>query len=34
MIMIDPNIDNGRPTIEGTPISAQTVLEFESGVNQ
>ncbi len=27
-IIIDPNINNGRPTIEGTRISAQTVLEF------
>jgi uncharacterized protein (DUF433 family) len=28
MTTIDPNIDNGRPSIEGTRISAQTVLEF------
>lgn len=27
-IIIDPNINNGRPTIEGTRISAKTVLEF------
>ena len=29
-IIIDPNICNGLPTIEGTRISAQTVLEFLS----
>lgn len=29
-IVIDPEICNGRPTIEGTRISAQTVLEFLS----
>jgi uncharacterized protein (DUF433 family) len=29
-IIIDPNICNGRPTIEGTRITAQTVLEFLS----
>jgi uncharacterized protein (DUF433 family) len=28
MINVDPNIDNSRPTIEGAPFSAQTVLEF------
>jgi uncharacterized protein (DUF433 family) len=27
-IVIDPAINNGRPTIQGTRISAQTVLEF------
>ncbi len=27
-IIIDPNINNGRPTIQGTHITAQTVLEF------
>ena len=27
-IVIDPNINNGRPTIQGTRITAQTVLEF------
>ncbi len=29
-IIIDSNICNGLPTIEGTRISAQTVLEFLS----
>ena len=29
-IIIDPDICNGRPTIEGTRIAAQTVLEFLS----
>jgi uncharacterized protein (DUF433 family) len=29
-IIIDPNICNGLPTIEGTRITAQTVLEFLS----
>lgn len=29
-IVIDPNICNGLPIIEGTRISAQTVLEFLS----
>jgi uncharacterized protein (DUF433 family) len=29
-IIIDPNICNGLPTIEGTRIAAQTVLEFLS----
>ncbi len=27
-IVIDPEICNGRPTIRGTRITAQTVLEF------
>ena len=27
-IVIDPRICNGRPTIRGTRITAQTVLEF------
>ncbi|TSA82137.1 DUF433 domain-containing protein [Deinococcus detaillensis] len=27
-IVIDPNICNGRPTVSGTRITAQTVLEF------
>ncbi len=27
-VMIDPSINNGRPTIRGTRITAQTVLEF------
>ena len=27
-IVIDPHICNGRPTIRGTRITAQTVLEF------
>lgn len=27
-IVIDPNICNGRPTVRGTRITAQTVLEF------
>ena len=27
-IIIDPDICNGRPTIEGTRITVQTVLEF------
>lgn len=27
-IVIDPNVCNGRPTIRGTRITAQTVLEF------
>jgi uncharacterized protein (DUF433 family) len=27
-IVIDPNICNGKPIIEGTRITAQTVLEF------
>jgi len=27
-IVIDPEICNGRPTIAGTRITAQTVLEF------
>lgn len=26
--MIDPEICNGRPTVRGTRITAQTVLEF------
>jgi uncharacterized protein (DUF433 family) len=29
-IILDPNICNGLPTLEGTRISAQTVLEFLS----
>jgi uncharacterized protein (DUF433 family) len=29
-IIVDPNVCNGRPTIEGTRITAQTVLEFLS----
>jgi uncharacterized protein (DUF433 family) len=29
-IIIDPGICNGLPTIEGTRITAQTVLEFLS----
>jgi uncharacterized protein (DUF433 family) len=29
-IIINPNICNGVPTIEGTRITAQTVLEFLS----
>ena len=29
-IVIDPDICNGRPTIRGTRITAQTVLEFLS----
>jgi uncharacterized protein (DUF433 family) len=29
-IIIDPNICNGVPTIQGTRITAQTVLEFLS----
>jgi uncharacterized protein (DUF433 family) len=29
-IIINPNICNGLPTIEGTRITAQTVLEFLS----
>ncbi len=29
-IIIDPNICNGLPTIQGTRITAQTVLEFLS----
>lgn len=29
-IIIDPNVCNGRPTLEGTRITAQTVLEFLS----
>lgn len=27
-IIIDPDICNGRPTIEGTRVTVQTVLEF------
>lgn len=27
-VIIDPDINNGRPTIQGTRIAAQTVLEF------
>lgn len=27
-IVIDPEICNGRPTIRGTRITAQTILEF------
>lgn len=27
-IIIDPRINNGRPTIKGTRIAVQTVLEF------
>lgn len=27
-IVIDPDICNGRPTIRGTRITAQTVMEF------
>jgi uncharacterized protein (DUF433 family) len=29
-IIIDPNICNGLPTLEGTRITAQTILEFLS----
>lgn len=29
-IIIDVNVCNGRPTIEGTRVTAQTVLEFLS----
>lgn len=29
-IVIDPNVCNGLPTIEGTRIAAHTVLEFLS----
>lgn len=29
-IVVDPNICNGLPTLEGTRITAQTVLEFLS----
>jgi uncharacterized protein (DUF433 family) len=29
-IVVDPNVCNGLPTIEGTRIAAQTVLEFLS----
>ncbi len=29
-IIIDPDVCNGLPTIEGTRIAAQTVLEFLS----
>ena len=29
-ILIDPNICNGLPTIEGTRIAAQTIIEFLS----
>lgn len=29
-IIIDPNICNGRPIIEGTRITVQTILEFLS----
>lgn len=29
-IVVDPNLCNGKPTIEGTRITAQTVLEFLS----
>ncbi len=28
IIIIDPDIDNDRPAIKGTRISAQTVLQF------
>ena len=27
-IVVDPNICNGRPTVEGTRITVQTILEF------
>ncbi|WP_424949738.1 DUF433 domain-containing protein [Deinococcus sp.] len=27
-IIIDPNICNGQPTVRGTRITAQTILEF------
>ena len=27
-IVVDPNICNGRPTIEGTRVTVQTILEF------
>lgn len=27
-IVIDPNICNGRPTVRGTRITAQTIVEF------
>ena len=27
-IVIDPNVCNGRPIIQGTRITAQTILEF------
>lgn len=27
-IVIDPDICNGRPTVRGTRITAQTILEF------
>ena len=27
-IVVDPNICNGRPTVEGARITVQTVLEF------
>ncbi|GGK42315.1 hypothetical protein GCM10008955_40090 [Deinococcus malanensis] len=27
-IVIDPNICNGRPTVRGTRITAQTIMEF------
>lgn len=29
-IVVDPNICNGLPTIEGTRITAQTIMEFLS----
>lgn len=29
-IVIDPDICNGRPTISGTRITAQTIIEFLS----
>lgn len=29
-IIVDPNICNGLPTIEGTRITAQTIVEFLS----